>query len=116
MQKKAPDKRMVCECGGPKEVVSRRCHKCAHPERGLDVLRGIASGLTPKEIGFGLGVATKTVEYHWVRLKAVHGFESYVDAAHFALSLGLIENKYCPADCHQAAGGDSGAKVRRAGV
>jgi DNA-binding NarL/FixJ family response regulator len=65
-----------------------------HPSRWDDIVRRIGLGETVKEIAFSLGISPKTVEYHWATAKAGCNFQSVVDAVHYALAHGWIQNKY----------------------
>jgi DNA-binding NarL/FixJ family response regulator len=59
--------------------------------REREVLCAIASGKTTKQIAFGLGVATKTVETHRRRLMEKLRLYSVAELTQFALREGLIE-------------------------
>ena len=63
-------------------------------KRTEQVIVGISLGKTTKEIAFELGIASKTVEYHWQKIKSLYRFWSVIDAAHYALSRGWVRNKY----------------------
>jgi len=59
--------------------------------RQLDVLRGIARGLTDKEIASELSLSPRTVEMHVARILAALDCRSRAEATHKAGTLGLLE-------------------------
>lgn len=60
-------------------------------EREIAVLKGVARGLTYKEIAGELGIGVKSVETYRARLARKIGVTSKVELARYALSRGLIE-------------------------
>lgn len=53
-------------------------------ERMREVIILLSQSKGIKEISRILGIANKTVEFHWARCKAQYGFECHVDAARYA--------------------------------
>ncbi len=59
-------------------------------ERELEVLRGMADGLSYKEIGGALGLSPKSVETYRARLARKIGFTTRVELVRYALRCGLV--------------------------
>jgi DNA-binding NarL/FixJ family response regulator len=67
-------------------------------KRELEVVALLALGKSSKEVATALGVATKTIETHRVNLYRKACFTSVTDTVHYALSRGLIANKFGSAE------------------
>lgn len=81
------------------KVISRLAHLRAHrpgsmtdglTERELDVLRAVARGLSNKEIGEALGIATNTVQVHLRNIFAKLGVGDRTEAVAYAIRQGWI--------------------------
>ena len=70
------------ESGGEREL----------SERELEVLRHLAAGRSPKEIGARLGVSPKTVSTYRARIVAKLGLESTAELVRFAMDQGLLDD------------------------
>jgi DNA-binding NarL/FixJ family response regulator len=62
--------------------------------RQREVLCLFTSGENIKSIAEKLEISSKTVEYHWDKARKVIGIFNPVEAVHWALAAGLIENRY----------------------
>ena len=60
----------------------------------LRVLRLMAESKSRHEIAAKLGITWRTVDTHRTNLYRRMGFTSVVDVVHYALSQGLVPNKY----------------------
>ena len=65
--------------------------------RETEVLKLIALGVPNKLIAPSLFITVKTVEKHRQSLMDKLGIHSAVHLTHFALHVGLIQNRYAPA-------------------
>jgi DNA-binding NarL/FixJ family response regulator len=59
--------------------------------RQLDVLRGVARGLTDKEIASELSLSPRTVEMHVARMLDALGCANRAEAVRKAAALGLLD-------------------------
>jgi DNA-binding NarL/FixJ family response regulator len=59
-------------------------------ERQIDILRGLAEGLTAKEIAAQMDVSRKTVEYHKYRLQDLLGAKTTAELIRYAIENGLV--------------------------
>ncbi len=60
-------------------------------KRETDVVRLTADGLSVREIGIRLGVATRTVANHRVRIRRKTGIQSVALLARWAVRNGIVE-------------------------
>ena len=58
------------------------------------VAAGLAAGKTVKEVADELGRSSKTVEYFWGQIKDRLHLTDKVMLAHWALAVGLVENRF----------------------
>lgn len=58
------------------------------------LLIALASGRTMKQAATRSWSTVKGAEYHWGLIKVALGITNYVEAAHLALHLKLIPNRY----------------------
>lgn len=65
-------------------------------DREVEVLHHIATGAPNKMIAHVLNISIKTAEKHRGSVYAKLGVNNGVDAAHFALAVGIANNRFLP--------------------
>lgn len=68
----------------------KRPHECLST-RELEIMEGVASGKTPKEIAYDLHISPKTVATYVSRIYEKTGLDSYVGITRYALHHGLVD-------------------------
>jgi len=74
-------------------TTAKKKDKKLHYER-IEVLTGMANGGTIKDVANETGISETMATSHWQGIRHQYKLRNSADAAHLALAMGLIENKF----------------------